>query len=99
MRRTNPLFIPRNHLVEAALNAATERQDYQPFEDLLDVVLNQYEDRPGVDRYATPARPPPHPDRAPPRSPPIPPPPPPQRARLRPLLRYLIVQTDLPPRT
>ncbi|HEX6497232.1 MAG TPA: YdiU family protein [Acidobacteriaceae bacterium] len=57
MRRTNPLFIPRNHLVEAALTAATERQDFQPFEDLLAVVLHPYEDQSGRERYATPARP------------------------------------------
>jgi uncharacterized protein YdiU (UPF0061 family) len=57
MRRTNPLFIPRNHLVEATLNAATEREDFQPFEELLDVVLHPYEDRAGFERYATPARP------------------------------------------
>ena len=31
----NPAFIPRNHLVEAALDAANSRQDFQPFEDLL----------------------------------------------------------------
>ena len=57
MRQTNPIFIPRNHLVEAALNAATERQDFQPFEELLEVVLSPYEDRPRLERYATPARP------------------------------------------
>jgi uncharacterized protein YdiU (UPF0061 family) len=57
MRNINPLFIPRNHMVEAALNAATERQDLQPFEELLDIVLRPYEDRPGLERYATPARP------------------------------------------
>ena len=33
MRRVNPAFIPRNHLVEAALDAAARRQDFQPFED------------------------------------------------------------------
>ena len=38
MRKANPVFIPRNHLVEAALSAAVERQDFQPFEELLDVV-------------------------------------------------------------
>ena len=38
MRMANPAFIPRNHLVEAALDAAIERQDFQPFEELLDVV-------------------------------------------------------------
>jgi uncharacterized protein YdiU (UPF0061 family) len=57
MRRVNPLFIPRNHLVEAALEAATWRQDFQPFEDLLDAVSRPYEERPGLERYAAPARP------------------------------------------
>jgi len=57
MRKVNPAFIPRNHLVEAALNAAVERQDFQPFEELLDVVSRPYEDRPGSERYGMPARP------------------------------------------
>ena len=57
MRMANPMFIPRNHLVEAALDAAVERQDFQPFEELLDVVSRPYEDRPDLERYATPARP------------------------------------------
>jgi uncharacterized protein YdiU (UPF0061 family) len=57
MRMTNPVFIPRNHLVEAALNAAVERQDFQPFEQLLNVVSRPYDDRPNLERYAAPARP------------------------------------------
>ena len=57
MRKANPAFIPRNHLVEEALDAAVERQDFQPFERLLDVVTRPYEDRPDLERYATPARP------------------------------------------
>ncbi len=57
MRTANPAFIPRNHLVQAALSAAIERQDFQPFEELLDVVSRPYEDRPGLERYSTPALP------------------------------------------
>lgn len=57
MRKTNPVFIPRNHLVEAAIEAATWRQDFRPFEELLDVVLHPYDDRPNLERYSTPARP------------------------------------------
>jgi serine/tyrosine/threonine adenylyltransferase len=57
MRMANPAFIPRNHMVQAVLDAAIERQDFQPFEELLDVVSRPYEDRPGLERYATPARP------------------------------------------
>jgi uncharacterized protein YdiU (UPF0061 family) len=57
MRMTNPVFIPRNHMVEAALNTAIERQDFQPFEELLKVVSRPYEDGPNLERYAAPARP------------------------------------------
>ena len=57
MRRVNPAFIPRNHLVEAALDAATSRQDFQPFEDLLAVISRPYDERPELERYSTPARP------------------------------------------
>jgi uncharacterized protein YdiU (UPF0061 family) len=57
MRAASPAFIPRNHVVEAALAAAVTRQDFRPFEELLDVVSQPYEDRPGLELYATPARP------------------------------------------
>ena len=57
MRKANPVFIPRNHLVEAALSAAVERQDFKPFEELLDVVSRPYEDRPNLERYKVPASP------------------------------------------
>ncbi|MEP6935929.1 MAG: protein adenylyltransferase SelO [Nitrospirota bacterium] len=57
MRMANPAFIPRNHLVEVALNAAVAKEDFQPFEELVEVVSHPYEDRPELVRYATPARP------------------------------------------
>jgi uncharacterized protein YdiU (UPF0061 family) len=57
MRRANPAFIPRNHLVQAALDAAVERRDFQPFEELLDVIARPYENRANLERYAMPARP------------------------------------------
>jgi uncharacterized protein YdiU (UPF0061 family) len=57
MRAVNPAFIPRNHVVEGALEAALWRQDFQPFEELLDVVTHPYEVRHGFERYAVPARP------------------------------------------
>ncbi len=57
MRRANPAIIPRNHLVEEALSAASERQDFQPFEDLLEAVSRPFEERAGLERYAVPARP------------------------------------------
>jgi uncharacterized protein YdiU (UPF0061 family) len=57
MRMASPAFIPRNHVVEAALDAAVGRQDFLPFEELLDVVSRPYEDRPDLERYGTPASP------------------------------------------
>jgi uncharacterized protein YdiU (UPF0061 family) len=57
MRAVNPAFIPRNHRVEEALQAAVQRQDFHPFEQLLDVVSRPWEDRPDLERYATPASP------------------------------------------
>jgi uncharacterized protein YdiU (UPF0061 family) len=57
MRRANPAFIPRNHLVEAALNAAVEREDFEPFEKMLDVISRPYDDRPEFAQYEIPARP------------------------------------------
>jgi uncharacterized protein YdiU (UPF0061 family) len=57
MRKVNPAFIPRNHLVEGAINAAVERQDFQPFEELLDITSRPYDDKPGQERYSSPASP------------------------------------------
>ncbi|MFC7430527.1 MULTISPECIES: YdiU family protein [unclassified Agrococcus] len=54
MAASNPVVIPRNHLVEEALAAATEG-DLAPFERLLDAVTQPFVDRPGFERYAEPA--------------------------------------------
>jgi serine/tyrosine/threonine adenylyltransferase len=54
MDRANPIYIPRNHLVEEALTAATAG-DLDPVAQLLDVVTAPYDARPGLDRYASPA--------------------------------------------
>ncbi len=56
MRAINPLYIPRNHLVEAALTAA-ESSDLAPFETLLDVIAHPYDRRAGLERFELPARP------------------------------------------
>jgi len=57
MRRVNPAFIPRNHLVEEALSAAVNNGDVTVFDDLLTVLSRPYEDQPGHERYADPPRP------------------------------------------
>jgi uncharacterized protein YdiU (UPF0061 family) len=55
MDGVNPIYIPRNHLVEAALAAAVERDDLAPFHALLDVLAAPFTPRGGLDAYAEPA--------------------------------------------
>ncbi len=54
MNQVNPAYIPRNHLVEQALASAVEG-DLDPVHHLLDAVTRPYEERPGLERYATAA--------------------------------------------
>jgi uncharacterized protein YdiU (UPF0061 family) len=54
MQAFNPLYIPRNHRVEAALKAAIENDDYGPFEELLVVLARPFEERPEFAAYAEP---------------------------------------------
>jgi len=51
MDRVNPVYIPRNHLVEEALAAATDG-DLDPLGRLLDAVTSPYDERDGFERYA-----------------------------------------------
>ncbi|WP_105032424.1 protein adenylyltransferase SelO [Arthrobacter ruber] len=51
MDRVNPVYIPRNHLVEEALEAATAG-DLGPLDRLVEVVARPFEERPGLERYA-----------------------------------------------
>jgi uncharacterized protein YdiU (UPF0061 family) len=46
MRSVSPALIPRNHLVEAALAAAVERDDLGPFERLHAALARPFQDRP-----------------------------------------------------
>jgi uncharacterized protein YdiU (UPF0061 family) len=57
MRRTSPIYIARNHRVEEALAAATADGDLEPFNRLLDVLANPFDERPGLENYASPAAP------------------------------------------
>jgi uncharacterized protein YdiU (UPF0061 family) len=56
MDRVNPVYVPRNHLVEEALAAATAG-DLEAFEHLVDVLRSPFEEPPGLERYAAPAPP------------------------------------------
>ncbi|MDX2158741.1 MAG: YdiU family protein [Hyphomicrobiaceae bacterium] len=57
MRRANPAFIPRNHLVEEAIAAAVRADDLAPFETLVAVLARPFDDQPDQERYALPPRP------------------------------------------
>jgi serine/tyrosine/threonine adenylyltransferase len=57
MRAVNPVFIPRNHRVEAVIEAAVNRDDFAPFEELLTVLAKPYEDQPAFSAYADPPEP------------------------------------------
>jgi uncharacterized protein YdiU (UPF0061 family) len=58
MRGVNPAFIPRNHRVEELIEAAVVREDFAPFERLLDVVTRPFEDRASEPELAALATPP-----------------------------------------
>lgn len=55
MRRVNPWLIPRNHLVEAALTAASDEGDLAPFERLLNALHQPFDEQPALSHYAEPA--------------------------------------------
>jgi uncharacterized protein YdiU (UPF0061 family) len=57
MYRANPVFIPRNHLVEAAIAAATDRDDLDVFHQLVDVLENPHQYSADLALYATPPEP------------------------------------------
>jgi uncharacterized protein YdiU (UPF0061 family) len=53
MDRVNPIYIPRNHVVEEILTAAAWG-DLAAFDALLDAVTHPYDERPGLERFAEP---------------------------------------------
>ena len=57
MRRRNPAFIPRNHRIEAVIQAAVESQDFEPFEEMSSVLSRPYEFQAGRESYADPPQP------------------------------------------
>jgi uncharacterized protein YdiU (UPF0061 family) len=57
MNTANPEYIPRNHLVQAALDTASESGDLEPFRKLLGILQRPYEHQPEAAEYALPAPP------------------------------------------
>jgi uncharacterized protein YdiU (UPF0061 family) len=57
MFKANPVFIPRNHLVQEAIAAAESNGDFSFFNQLVDVLENPHTFDPENQRYAMPAKP------------------------------------------
>jgi uncharacterized protein YdiU (UPF0061 family) len=57
MYAVNPVYIPRNHLVEEAISAAEKHQDFGPFNRLVDILANPFEFNRTNTRHAIPPRP------------------------------------------
>jgi len=57
MRRTNPAYVPRNHRIEQAIQAATDDNDFRPMDELLTVLASPFEDHPDLAHYTRPPEP------------------------------------------
>jgi uncharacterized protein YdiU (UPF0061 family) len=57
MQAVNPVYIPRNHQVEAAIRAAEDHGDFSVFNDLHEVLQNPYLIQQGMQRYMLPPEP------------------------------------------
>ena len=51
MLAVNPVYIPRNHQIEAAIRAAEDHGDFSVFHDLHEVLQKPYEQQAGKDKY------------------------------------------------
>lgn len=57
MRLVNPAYIPRNHRIEQAIDAAADHGDFQPFYDLVRALARPYEEQPEFAALAEPPTP------------------------------------------
>ena len=57
MQSVNPVYIPRNHQVEAAIRAAEDHNDFSVFHALYDVLQKPFEQQQGKDDYMLPPKP------------------------------------------
>lgn len=57
MQVVNPIYIPRNHQVEAAIRAAEDHNDFSKFDELHSVLQNPYQNQEGLDEYMLPPTP------------------------------------------
>ena len=57
MQAVNPVYIPRNHQIEAAIRAAEDRGDFSVFHDLHAVLQSPYDLQEGKGDYMLPPEP------------------------------------------
>jgi uncharacterized protein YdiU (UPF0061 family) len=57
MQSVNPVYIPRNHQIEAVIRAAEDHNDFVPFYTLHEVLQNPYQYQPGKESYMLPPEP------------------------------------------
>ncbi|UCH53794.1 MAG: YdiU family protein [Pseudomonadota bacterium] len=57
MQAINPVYIPRNHQIEAAIRAAEDRGDYSVFYELHAVLQKPFVEQAGKERYRLPPEP------------------------------------------
>jgi uncharacterized protein YdiU (UPF0061 family) len=57
MLAANPAFIPRNHRIEAVIQAATQSADFEPFHEMVSVLSYPFAEQPGRENYAQPPAP------------------------------------------
>ncbi len=57
MQSVNPVYIPRNHQIEAVIRAAEDHNDFAPFYALHEVLQNPFRYQPGKESYMLPPEP------------------------------------------
>jgi uncharacterized protein YdiU (UPF0061 family) len=57
MQSINPVYIPRNHQIEAVIRAAEDHNDFAPFHALHEVLQNPFQRQQGKDHYMLPPAP------------------------------------------
>ena len=57
MQSVNPVYIPRNHQIEAVIRAAEDHNDFAPFHALHEVLQNPFQYQQGKDSYMLPPEP------------------------------------------
>ncbi len=57
MQKTNPVYIPRNHQIEAAIRAAEDHNDFSVFHALHEVLEKPFELQKGKEKYLLPPEP------------------------------------------